>query len=168
MSKYTDIFYFFLVFLLQLVITDYVQLGPYVFPCLVPFLILCIPFSRRTELLLVAAFGIGIMLDLLSDGVLGLNAAAAVAAAATRRFFYRNLVNRDRQDQTEVPTPAGIGTAKYLKYAAAVTAVYLAVYILFDCVSFRPAGFILIRFVASTVIDTAFAYVLALSYQNRR
>ena len=109
MNKLADILFYFLVFLLQVVITDYLHLGPFVFICLIPFLIVNIPQSRQPQLVLVIAFGMGIMLDLLSDGVIGLNAAAAVAAAAARKPLYRLLVNRDRQDQTEVLTPAAIG-----------------------------------------------------------
>ena len=77
-------------------------------------------------------------------------------------------MNRDRQDQTEVPVPAVVGLPKYLKYAAAVTAVYMVVYVLFDCISFRPAGFILLKIVASTAISTALGLLLVLSLQNRR
>jgi hypothetical protein len=168
MNKLTDILFFVLVFLLQVIITDYLHLGPYVYLCLIPFLVLCIPLSRRPQAVLLAAFGMGLMLDLLSDGVAGLNAGAAVAAAASRRILYRTLVNRDRQDQTEVPVPAVVGLPKYLKYAAAVTAVYMVVYVLFDCISFRPAGFILLKIVASTAISTALGLLLVLSLQNRR
>lgn len=168
MSKLTDILFFVLVFMLQVILTDYLHLGPYVYLCLIPFLILKIPFSRRPQLVLVAAFGIGLSLDLLADGVAGLNAAAAVAAAASRQLLYRPLVNRDRQDRTEVPVPAGVGLGKYLKYAVAVTAVYMAVYVLFDCVSFRPAGFVLLKFLASTLASAALGLLLTLSLQNRR
>lgn len=168
MNKLSDILFFVLVFLLQVILTDYLHLGPYVYLCLIPFLILNIPFSRRPQLVLVAAFGMGLALDLLSDGVAGLNAAAAVAAAASRQLLYRTLVNRDRQDQTEVPVPAGVGLGKYLKYAVAVTAVYMAVYVLFDCISFRPAGFVLLKFLASTVASAGLGLLLTLSLQNRR
>ena len=168
MSKLTDILFFVLVFMLQVILTDYLHLGPYVYLCLIPFLILNIPFSRRPQLVLVAAFGIGLSLDLLADGVAGLNAAAAVAAAASRQLLYRSLVNRDRQDQTEVPVPAVIGMGKYLKYAVAVTLVYMTVYVLFDCVSYRPVGFILLKIVASTVLSTGLGLLLTLSLQNRR
>lgn len=168
MSKLTDILFFLLVFLLQVVITDYLHLGPFVYICLIPFLIIHIPFTRQPYLVLIAAFGIGLMLDLLADGVAGLNASAAVAAAASRRLLYRQLVNRDRQDKTEVPSLSGIGLPKYIKYAAAVTAVYMAVYMLFDCFSFRPFGFILLKFLISTILNTGLALVMDLSFQNRR
>lgn len=168
MNKLADILFFVLVFLLQVILTDYLHLGPFVYLCLIPFLILHIPFSRRPHVVLLVAFGMGLALDLLSDGVAGLNAAAAVAAAASRQLLYRTLVNRDRQDQTEVPVPASLGLGKYLKYAIAVTAVYMAVYVLFDCLSFRPFGFVLLKFLASTLVSTGLGLLMTLSLQNRR
>lgn len=168
MNKLTDILFFFLVFLFQVVLTDYLYTGPYLYICLIPFLIANIPFSRRPQFVLLAAFGMGLMLDLLSDGVAGLNAAAAVAAAASRKLFYRTLVNNDRQDKTEVPVPGLVGIDKYLKYMAALTAVYMTVYILFDCISFRPAAFILIKLAVSIVVNTALGLLLGRAFQNRR
>jgi len=167
MNKPGNILYCILVFLLQLVLSDYVHLGPYVFLCLIPFLILNIPLSRGPHVLLLTAFAIGLGLDILSDGVPGLNAFAAVLAAAPRKFFYRRLVNGDRQDKTEIPVPGEVGVLKYLKYLSAVTAVYMAAYIALDCITFRPAEFILIKFAASTAASILLAFVLALPRNPR-
>ena len=117
--------------------------------------------------MMLIAFALGLGLDILSLGVPGLNAFAAVMAAAPRKSFYRWLVNRDRQDQTEVPTLRGVGIAKYSKYLGAITAVYLAAYILLDCVSFRPASFILLKFAVSTAASLAAGLLLAVAIQKR-
>ncbi|MBR1539032.1 MAG: hypothetical protein IJ636_05950 [Bacteroidales bacterium] len=167
MKKPADILFFVLVFLLQLIIADYLHLGPWVCLTLVPFLILNIPFSRSPHAVLLAAFGMGLALDVLSAGVPGLNAFAAVLAAALRRFFYRKLVNADRQDKTEVPLLKETGWLKYIKYLSALLAVYLAAYILLDCVSVRPAGFIAVKFVISAIASLALSLLLALPVQNR-
>lgn len=167
MSKFRNIFFFALVFLLQLIISDYLHLGPWVTVNLLPFLILLIPLQHRVHVVLLSAFGLGLLLDLLSGGVLGLNAFAAVVTAGPRRFLYRILVNRDRQDQTQIPLLKNIGWEKYLKYLLSLTAVFLAAYILLDCVSVRPVGFILVKFLASTLVSTGLGLLLSLSYQNQ-
>ena len=137
MKRPADIIYCFLLFLLQLVISDYVHLGPWITLCLLPLLILQIPRSRSPHVVMLIAFGLGLGLDILSDGVPGLNAFAAVLAAAPRKFFYRLLVNADRQDKTEVPLLRETGLLKYLKYLGVLTAIYLAAYTLVDCISVR-------------------------------
>lgn len=167
MNRLSNTLYCTLVFLLQLVLTDYVHLGPYVFLCLVPYLILQIPLSRSVHVVMLIAFAIGLGLDILSDGVPGLNAFAAVLAAAPRKFFYRRLVNSDRQDKTEIPLPGETGLLKYLKYLAAVTALYLAAYVVLDCVSFRPAEFVLLKFAASTAASILLALLLAIPRSTR-
>ena len=167
MSKFSNILFFVLVFLLQLVITDYLHLGPWITVNLLPFLILLIPLQRSEYIVMLSAFGLGLLLDILSGGVLGLNAFAAVVTAGPRKMLYRLLVNRDRQDPTEIPLIGNIGWAKYLKYLLALTALYMAAFILLDCVSVRPLGFILVRFTASTLASTGLELLLALSFQNR-
>ena len=167
MNKLTDIFFFALVFILQLVLSDYVHLGPWVYVCLVPFLLIGIPLSRSPHVALLIAFAVGLGVDVLSDGVPGLNAFAAVLAVAPRKFFYRLLVNADRQDKTEVPLPREVGLGKYIKYLGVLTALYLAAYIGLDCISFRPVGFILLKFLASWGASMAAALLLTLPLQNR-
>ena len=167
MNKTGDIFFFVLLFLLQLVLSDYVHLGPWVCLSIIPLLILCIPLSRSPHAVLLIAFALGLGLDILSDGVPGLNAFAAVLAAAPRKFFYRILVNADRQDKTEVPKIREVGLMKYLKYLGVIMAIYLAAYILVDCVSFHPPVFLLGRFLISWVASTALCLLLSLPLQNR-
>lgn len=167
MNKTGDILFFVLLFILQLVISDYVHLGPWVSLTLIPLLIICIPLSRSPHAVMLIAFALGLGLDILSDGVPGLNAFAAVLAAAPRKFFYRILVNADRQDKTEVPKIREVGLLKYLKYLGVITALYLAAYILVDCVSFRPPLFLLGQFLISWVASTALCLLLSLPIQNR-
>lgn len=167
MKRPADIIYCILLFLLQLVISDYVHLGPWISLCLLPLLILLIPLSRSPHVVMLIAFGLGLGLDILSDGVPGLNAFAAVLAAAPRKFLYRLLVNADRQDKTEVPLLRESGLLKYLKYLGVLTAIYLAAYTLVDCISVRPLGYIAAKFLISWVASTALCLLLALPIQNR-
>lgn len=168
MKKPADILFFILVFILQLVLSDYVHPGPWVYLCLVPFLLMCIPLTRSPHVAMLLAFAIGLGVDVLSNGVPGLNAFAAVLAVAPRKFFYRLLVNADRQDRTEIPLPRETGMVKYLKYLGVLTAIYLAGYIALDCISFRPAHFILLKFAASWAAAMVAALLLTLPLQNRK
>ena len=167
MNKSHSILFFALVFLLQLVISNYVNLGPWITLSLIPFLILQLPMRRTPHVVLLSAFGLGLLLDWLSAGVLGLNAFAAVMAAAPRRLLYRRIINSDRHDETWIPLLRDTGFGKYLRYLLILAAGYLAAYILLDCVSVRPFGFILVKFVASTLASTALGLLLAYAFQRR-
>ena len=87
MSRLRSILFFILVFLLQLAISNYLNLGPWITISLIPFLIVQIPLQRSPHVVMLAAFGLGLLLDWLSAGVLGLNAFAAVMSAAPRRIL---------------------------------------------------------------------------------
>ena len=167
MSRLRSILFFILVFLLQLAISNYLNLGPWITISLIPFLIVHIPLQRSPHAVMLSAFGLGLLLDWLSAGVLGLNAFAAVMAAAPRLPLYRLLVNGEREDAVWFPLLRETGLPKYFNYLLALTAVYLAAFILLDCVSVRPIGFILVKFVASTLASTLLGLLLAYAFQRR-
>ena len=167
MNKSHSILFFVLVFLLQLAISNYVNLGPWITISLIPFLILQLPVQRTPHVALLSAFGLGLLLDWLSAGVLGLNAFAAVMTAAPHCLLYRRLLNNDRYEETRILRLRDIGFSKYFHYLLILTAIYLAAYLLLDCVSVRPIGFILVKFVASTLASTALGLLLAYAFQRR-
>ncbi|MBQ5401675.1 MAG: hypothetical protein IIU16_02040, partial [Bacteroidales bacterium] len=77
------------VILLQVIINNYVNLGPMIYICLIPLLIIYLPLDQKPYLSLIIAFGLGLIIDILSDGVLGLNAGAATLIALVYRpLFY--------------------------------------------------------------------------------
>ena len=167
MSRSRNILFFILVFLLQLAIANYLNLGPWITVSLLPFLIALIPMQRTPHVVMLAAFGLGLLLDWLSAGVLGLNAFAAVMAAAPRWLLYRLLAGDEHTDPVWIPRIRDIGVDKYLKYLLALTAIYLAAFILLDCMSVRPFWFILVKFVASTFVSTLLGLLLAYAFQRR-
>lgn len=166
-SKIVRILFFVLLFVVQVVISDYLNLGPYVYICLIPFIILNIPLSRDTGIVMVEAFAIGLLLDLLSDGVPGLNASAAVITAFCRKTLYKMIARRDRQDRTEVPDAANIGFVKYLLYLSACTALYILAYVLTDCAGISPVYFIFLKFLISSIINILLALVVSSSISEK-
>jgi hypothetical protein len=87
--------------------------------------------------------------------------------AAPHYLLYRRLLNNDRYEETRILRLRDIGFSKYFHYLLILTAIYLAAYILLDCVSVRPIGFILVKFVASTLASTALGLLLAYAFQRR-
>lgn len=152
-NKITRILFFVLLFLLQVIISDCLNLGPFVYICLIPVILLNIPMSTRIWVLLPEAFAIGLLLDMFSGGVLGLNSAAAVLLALCRRPVYKYIARRDRQDKTEIPDASNIGSDKYLMYLTASTALYLLAYTVIDGAGINPLWLITFKFLASTVIN---------------
>lgn len=165
-SIHTIIFYV-LVFIIQLIISNYVHLGPYFFICLLPLIIINLPLNWRPVPVMLFAFGIGLLLDILSGSILGLNAGAAVFASALKRPSYRLLVSRDRQDKTITATPKSIGYGKYFSFLTADIVLYSLAYVLLDCISFRSVTFILAKSAASIAVNAALSVLISFSFLNK-
>lgn len=142
MSKSNSVFYFVLVFILQLVMAHYVNLGPWVHISLLPLLVLVLPEQWRTQRTMLVAFALGLLLDLLSGGPLGLNSAAAVLAATPRKMML----------ERKHPNP--------LLCLVVMTALYLLGYFLLDGVSFHPFWFMPVKLLASLAASFAVSALL--------
>lgn len=166
-SNGNNTIFFVLVFIVQIIISNYVPISPYVYICLLPLIIISLPLNWRPVPMLLLAFGMGLLLDLLCGGILGLNAGAAVFAAALKRLSYKMFVTRDRQDKTIHATPKTIGSGKFFVFLTSSIILYSLAYVLMDCISFRDWTFILIKFAASVIVNVALSVLLSISFLNR-
>jgi len=162
-NKLWNIIFYILIFALQLLISDFINLGPYVYICLLPIIITNFPRNIDVKVVMAGSFLIGLALDILTDEVLGLNAASAVLLAALYRNFYRMFINRDRQDTTSKPSPYTSGWNKYLKFMVFSIGTYLLTFILLETFSFRPVRFIVTKLALSLAISVITSVILSMS-----
>lgn len=155
------------VFILQLIICDALDFGPYVFVCFIPLLVITLPRDRKAPATMLIAFLLGLLLDLLSDGVPGLNAASAVLVAFFRDPLYRALINRDRQNKEVFATAKTAGGKKYLAYLASSVGIYMLAYVILDSFGLSPVVLSSIKFVASTVATTLVSFLASLAFLNK-
>jgi rod shape-determining protein MreD len=86
---------YFLLIICQVIMSNFTNLGPYVMLSMLPAMILCIPTSISTAVCMIVAFASGLAVDWLSEGLLGLNAAAAVLVAILRKGLIRFFLGED-------------------------------------------------------------------------
>ena len=153
------------VVLSQLVICNYLFLGPMVTLTLLPVTVLFIPLKQNNALAMLEAFVMGLIVDLLSDGVLGLNAAALVPVAFARDFFIRLFVGEDtvvRKDPVTVNKP---GWFRMIAMISAATLLFLIIYVPLDSAGERSPGFnaarIGLSFLASLLAGIAVAHIFS-------
>lgn len=156
-----------LVFVVQLILSNYVPLSSYVCICLLPLMIATLPLSWRPTNVMIVAFALGLLLDILTGSVLGLSSAPAVLTALLRKPMYRLIVTRDRQDKTIIPTIKKIGFSKFFFMLTVAVIIFMIPYITLDCISFRPWTFILIKLAASILSSLAVSLLLSISFLNR-
>lgn len=156
---------FYLVYLLltvvQMVICNYFHLTPYIMLSILPAMVLCIP-TRVSQIgAMIIAFATGLAVDLLSEGLLGLNALALVPVAFARRGIVRLLFGEDLFIRKEDFSIRKHGWGKVVVAILAAQALFLLVYIWADGAGTRPLGFNALRFGASLVAGVAVSLLAA-------
>lgn len=159
--------FYLLVFVLQVIVGNHFDGWAWLHLCFIPLILIAIPPAWDVRLSMVVAFALGLVTDLATGGVPGINAGAAVILAAVKEPLYRALVSPDGQNPAWTPTVRSLGTWTYLKYALAAYAVYLLVYVLFDGFTLTPVLFILARTILSVVVNVALAALLSLFLPER-
>ena len=138
----------------QLLLSTYANFTPYVMVTMLPVMVLCMPIRMGTVLAMVIAFATGLSVDLLSEGLLGLNALALVPVAFARNSIIRLIFGGELFAREEDFSIHRNGFWKVLVAIVLSTALFLAVYIWADGASTRPLLFNAIRFGASLVAST--------------
>ena len=92
-----NIILFVLIFILQVLICNYVDFGAYIYICLIPLLVINIPMKLDIRLTMIIGFALGLLLDVFANGVLGLNAAAATMLAAFKGSLFEKTVNKEHR-----------------------------------------------------------------------
>ena len=130
----------------QLILGNYFTLSPYLMLSVLPVMVLCIPIRVGSVGAMIIAFVSGLIVDLLSEGVLGLNALALVPVAWLRNpvislVFGGELFAR-KEDFSA--TKSGIGKVALALFIA--QAIFTLIYVWADGASVRPFWFNATRF----------------------
>lgn len=145
----------------QMLICNYFHVSPYIVLSIVPAAILCLPASVSTAAAMFIAFATGLSIDLLAEGVLGLNTLALVPVAGSRRFLCEAIFGKEMTMSGEDISMRKYGTAK-VAFAIAITqTIFLTLYIWADGASARPLIFNILRFALSLPAGTLICLVIA-------
>ena len=141
---------FWLVYLLltvvQMLLCNYVHLTPYLMLSILPVMVLCIPIRVPTWGAMVIAFLTGLAVDLLSEGLLGLNSLALVPVAFSRKELIRLIFGGELFARKEDFSARRNGFGKVALASFLVQALFLLIYIWADGAGTRPFSFNAIRF----------------------
>lgn len=152
---------YFLLLICQIVLCNYCNLGPYIMLTMLPAMILCIPLSISTPFCMLIAFASGLAVDWLAEGVIGLNASAAVPVALLRKpviriFFGNEIIERGSSISLKKSGAAKVSAALFI-----CLAVFLSLYIILDGAGTRPVWFNLTRAGLSLVANLILSLIVA-------
>lgn len=138
-----------LLLIAQLLLSNYCQFTPYVMVSILPVMILCIPTRVNRFWVLVIAFASGLLVDWLTEGLLGLNALALVPVAYFRDGIIRLIFGEELFSRNESFSVSNDGVFPIAMAILLAQALFLAIYVWVDSAGTREFLFNLYRFLAS-------------------
>lgn len=142
-----------LLMICQIFLCNFTHLGPHIMLSLLPAMILCIPTSVGTVTCMLIAFASGFATDSLADGLLGLNAAALLPVAASRKWFISIFLGEDLIARNDSFSIRKNGLGKVSLALMASTMLFLVIYIFLDGAGTRPFWFCLTKFTLSMICN---------------
>ena len=133
----------------QLLLSNYFHLTQYILLTILPVMVLCIPLKVSTSVTMLIAFFTGLIVDLLSEGLLGLNALALVPVAFARKEMVRLIFGEELLSRGEDFSVRRSGLGQVVLAMVLAQAMFLIVYIWADSAGTRPFWFNFLRFLCS-------------------
>lgn len=155
-----------LMVIVQIIIFNYLNLSAYISLSILPAALMLLPLNLSTTVTMLIAFASGLSVDFLSDGLPGLNAAALVPVALTKKTIIRWIVDKDFSDREDT---VNISHDGFLKVSASVfmaIILYFAIYVMTDSGGTRPGTFNFIKIAASTLCSYLLSIPLLYARNN--
>ena len=144
---------FMLLVFAQMIISNYFNFSMFVTLSILPAIVICIPVSVSTLVCMTIGFATGLAVDVMADGVIGLNALALVPVALFRRMFIRIFLGEDIINRNEDFTFRKNGIAKVSLVMFCSIVLFFGIYVIADCAGMRPAWFCTVKIAASTLVS---------------
>ncbi|MBR5856181.1 MAG: hypothetical protein IKY70_02780 [Bacteroidales bacterium] len=130
-----------------------------------PFVLIILPLQTNKFLSIIMAFILGITVDIFTDGIPGLNAAATTAIAFFKTPVLKLLLSKNNLESTQETTEYTLGFAKFSLYILLLYMIFFIFYMGLDSFGFYSFGYSTLRFlinvVANSIIAILFGKALA-------
>lgn len=113
----TNIFRFFMVLIIQLLVFNNIQFSGYINPFFYVLFILLLPFETPRWLMLISSFLLGLTVDIFGHSY-GMHAAASVLIAYLRPYVVRFVHSNKEYEAGVLPTMGHLGFGWFLSYAS--------------------------------------------------
>jgi hypothetical protein len=144
------LFRFIVLLAVQVVVLNNIQFSGFINPFVYIMFIMILPVRIPKTLLLVIAFGTGLIIDMFSN-TMGMHAAACVFMAYTRPALLRIMAPRDGYEAESSPSVHQLGFTWFLIYAATLTFAHHLVLFYIEVFRFSEFFSTFLRVIISTV-----------------
>ena len=134
---------------LQMVLCNYFTFTPYIVLSILPVMVLTVPIRVKTVWVMALAFITGFAVDLLAEGIIGLNVLALVPVAFARNGILSLVFGEELFSRNEDFSIHRSGLGKVIFAIVLAQALFLLIYIWADGAGVRSAWFNIGRFFCS-------------------
>lgn len=153
--------------LIQALILNQIYLFGVATPYVYPLFILLLPLNTPRWTTLTTALVLGLSIDAFSNTG-GLHGFATVFLAFVRPALLRVLTPREGYEQGDKPTPASLGIAWFISYAAVGMLLHHLIYFTMEILSMAYLWFLVKRIVASWLVSFGVILLLQLLFYPRK
>lgn len=158
---------YFLLLIVQLIICNYLYLSQYIFISLLPVMILCLPLNINTFWAMIIAFGTGLCVDFLGDGLIGLNALAVVPVALFRKPLIGIIFGWDTIERQTSFNIRDNGLGKVSAAIGIMLVIFFCFYVITDNAGREDSLFIMWKILASLPVSLALNLLCFNSFRPR-
>lgn len=141
------------VLVIQVIADEFINVSLVAHISIFPIIIISLPYTAPFLVNMLAAFGLGLLMDALSEGVLGLNAAAMVALAYIKPYVLRIFVMKGSLLEMPLVSTRYIKRLSYLYILLMLYGCYFLFYVTIDSLGFFNLGMCLLRVAIYTVLN---------------
>ena len=138
---------------MQILMTEFRNISPFLLLSVFPLFIATLPMNINYTLLMFIAAGYGLTVDIFTEGVIGLNAAALTAMAVVLKPVMLLIVPKNLLDNVYYIMSKEISFARFVFINMLLCSVYLTVYLLSDSIGHGMFLYNLFRFGVNFVIN---------------
>lgn len=157
--------------IIQLLLNDILSFSLYFQPAFYLALIIFLPKRLRPALTLLIAFITGLLFDIISGGVWGLNSAAATSAAMLTLLIRPKIFGNERdhtKTEDETAYHQQIFKFRFFIYILFIVSIFFICYILLDNFGFSHFPLDIYRFVISASANSLIIWLILLLFNSRR
>jgi hypothetical protein len=163
-----NIFRFIFLILLQVLIVQNIELGPYIILLPYTLAIILLPFETPKMVLLGTSFLLGVVIDYFFDSS-GLHASACTVMGFSRYYVLKFISPREGYDAGVQPCVEDMGLAWWLSYAGTLVLIHHIFFFFLEVFRFTEMHRILLRVVLSSIGTFGLIYLIQfLFYYKRR
>ena len=158
---------FLILFFLQVLVINNLELSFYINPYIFPLFILSLPLKTSRPALLFIAFGSGLLMDFFCNSG-GMHAAALTWLAYMRPYIYQSLSPRSNIDMDEILHVKAMGLSSFFYYSIILLFLHHFLFFFLEAFSFSNFFLTLFKVILSTAVTTILIVILAIFFAPQK